>query len=183
MTTQNRAVFLDRDGVINQAYGFRPPNNANELVLFPGVPEAIRLLNEAGFLVFVVTNQGGVGLGYMTEADLAEIHHKLEAEVAVAGGKFTELAACMHKPEAGCACRKPRPGMILDLAKKYNVDLKSSYLVGDRDVDLQAGQAAGTKTILIKSTEKVTNQANYNCDSLLEASKLIITCSETSRQV
>lgn len=180
MTTLKRGVFLDRDGVINQAYGFRPPNNADELVLFPGVPEAVRLLNDAGFLVFVVTNQGGVGLGYMTETELEEIHAKLSREVAVAGGKFTEIVACTHKPKENCSCRKPEPGMLLTLAEKYQVDLGKSYMVGDRDVDIQAGQAVNTTTILIDSTEKTTVQADYNCPSLLAASKLIISLATSS---
>ena len=174
MAEQNRGVFLDRDGVINQSYGFRPPNNADELVLFPGVPKAVRLLNEAGFLVFVVTNQGGVGLGYMTEAELEEIHSKLEAEVSVEGGQFDEIMSCIHRPKAGCSCRKPLPGMLTTLAAKYNVDLKKSYMVGDRDVDIEAGQRAGTTTILIESDEETTVAADYVCPSLLEASKLII---------
>lgn len=174
MTEFNKAVFLDRDGVINQAYDFRPPNHAGELVLFPGVPEAIRAFNEAGYLVFVVTNQGGVGLGYMTEADLAEIHRKLSELVVAQGGKFTEIRACTHKPRAGCDCRKPEPGMILALAEKYNVDLKASFMVGDRDVDLQAGQRAGVQTVLITSSETITEKFDYSFSSLLAASEFLI---------
>ena len=174
MPSTNKAVFLDRDGVLNKAYGFRPPNNADELILFPGVPEAIRGLNEAGYLVFVVTNQGGVGLGYMTEVELDAIHARLEELVGQAGGKFTEIAACIHKPKEGCACRKPKPGLILDLAERYNVDLEASFMVGDRDMDIQAGKAAGTRTILIKSKEKTTEEADYTCPNLLAASELIV---------
>ncbi|WP_461366418.1 D-glycero-alpha-D-manno-heptose-1,7-bisphosphate 7-phosphatase [Candidatus Darwinibacter acetoxidans] len=174
MSSKSKAVFLDRDGVINKSYGFRPPNNAEELVIFRGVPEAIRRLNEAGYLVFVVTNQGGVGLGYMTQEELDAIHAKLAREVAKGGGRFTEIAACTHKPKEGCPCRKPKPGLILDLAKRYNVDLARSFMVGDRDMDIQAGKAAGTRTILIKSKEKTTEQADYSCPSLLDASHLIL---------
>lgn len=172
--SRRKAVFLDRDGVLNKSYGFRPPNNPEELVILPGVPEAIRRLNDAGYLAFVVTNQGGVGLGYTTQAELDAIHEKLAQEVAAGGGKFTEIAACTHKPKEGCACRKPKPGLILGLAEKYNIDLAASYMIGDRDMDIQAGRAAGTRTILIKSREKTTEQADYTCRSLLAASKLII---------
>lgn len=174
MTKKQKSVFLDRDGVLNKSYGRRPPNNPEELVLFPGVPEAIRKLNSAGYLVFVVTNQGGVGLGYMTQETLDAIHAKLQAEVAKAGGRFTEIAACTHKPKEGCACRKPKPGLILDLAERYNVDLAASFMVGDRDMDIQAGKAAGTRTILIESREKVAEQADYTCKNLLAASELIL---------
>lgn len=174
MPAQHRGVFLDRDGVLNQSYGSRPPNNVREFALLPGVPEAIRQLNEAGFLVFVVTNQGGVGLGYMTKAELEEIHGKLRDEVGSSGGYFTEIMSCTHKPRAGCSCRKPLPGMLTTLAAKYGVDLEASYMIGDRDVDIEAGQAAGTTTILIASDEKTNVEADYVCSSLLEASNLIL---------
>lgn len=173
MTSKKKAVFLDRDGVLNQSIGSRPPNNATELKLFPGVPQAVALLNEAGFLVFVVTNQGGVGLGYMTPQELDAIHRKLADEVAQAGGHFTEIMTCIHKPRAGCACRKPKPGMLLTLAEKYNVDLAQSFMVGDRDMDIEAGKAAGTTTILIESKEKTKQVADYTCPDLLAASRLL----------
>ncbi len=173
MTSKKKAVFLDRDGVLNKSIGSRPPNHAGELTLFPGVPQAVALLNEAGFLVFVVTNQGGVGLGYMTLQDLEDIHGKLAAEVAQEGGRFTEIMACIHKPRAGCACRKPKPGMILGLAEKHNVDLEKSFMIGDRDMDIEAGKAAGTTTILIESDEKTKQIPDYTCPDLLTAARLL----------
>lgn len=173
MTSKKRAVFLDRDGVLNKTLGSRPPNNASELSLFEGVPQAVAKLNELGFLTFVVTNQGGVGLGYMTEQDLASIHQKLAAEVAEAGGSFTEIMACTHKPKEGCPCRKPKPGMLHSLSKEYNVDLKQSFMIGDRDMDIAAGKAAGATTILIKSAEKIKQVPDYICPDLLAASELI----------
>lgn len=173
MTEKKKAVFLDRDGVLNQSFGNRPPNNKEELIVFPGVPQAVANLNQAGFLVFVVTNQGGVGLGYMTPQDLAGIHEKLAEEVAQAGGHFTEIMACMHKPRSGCSCRKPKPGMLLTLGKKYDVDLAQSFMVGDRDMDLAAGKAAGTKTILIASDETITEVPDYTFPDLLAASRFL----------
>lgn len=173
MAHKKKAVFLDRDGVLNKSIGARPPNHVGELTLFPGVPEAVALLNEAGFLVFVVTNQGGVGLGYMTPQELEEIHRKLADEVAQAGGHFTEIMACIHKPRAGCACRKPKPGMLLTLADKYNVDLGQSFMIGDRDMDIEAGRAAGTTTILIASGEKTHQVPDYTCPDLLAAARLL----------
>lgn len=174
MTQKRRAVFLDRDGVLNQSIGSRPPNNKEELTLIPGVPKAIAMLNEAGFLVFVVTNQGGVGLGYMTPHDLEGIHKKLAEEVGKQGGSFTEIMACTHRPRAGCSCRKPKPGMLLTLANKYHVDLKRSFMVGDRDMDIEAGKAANTTTILIESNEKTKQVADYTCPNLLATSDLIL---------
>lgn len=174
MTQKKRAVFLDRDGVLNKSLGSRPPNNASELTLYPGVPQAIAKLNEAGYLTFVVTNQGGVGLGYMTLGDLHDIHTKLSDEVAIHGGSFTEIMACTHKPRAGCSCRKPKPGMLLELAKRHNVDLQRSFMIGDRDMDIAAGKAAGAVTILIESDEKIKQVPDHTCPNLLAASELIL---------
>lgn len=176
MTQKKRAVFLDRDGVLNKSIGNRPPNDRSELVLFPGVPQAVAELNRAGFLVFVVTNQGGVGLGYMTAGDLAGIHEKLAQEVAGAGGHFTEMMACTHRPKSGCSCRKPKPGMLLTLAEKHDVDLPRSFMVGDRDMDIAAGKAAGTKTILIASDEKTEQVPDYTYPDLLTASGFLKDC-------
>lgn len=142
-----KAVFLDRDGVIND--NKRPVNQPEELVLFPAAGRAIRQLNDAGYKVFVVTNQGGVGLGYMTEHDLHRIHDKMVADLQVDGAALDEIAYCAHKPHAKCACRKPEAKMLTDLAAKHDVDLQQSYMVGDRDTDVYAGQKAGTKTVFI----------------------------------
>ncbi|MCL6516563.1 HAD family hydrolase [Alicyclobacillus sp.] len=142
-----RAVFLDRDGVIND--NRRPVNRPEELVLFPFAGRAIRLLNEAGWRVFVATNQGGVGLGYMTEADLAAVHRRMQALLSDQGARIDDIAACTHRPDAGCGCRKPRPGMLLELARRHGIDLTASYMVGDRDTDVEAGRAAGTRTVFI----------------------------------
>lgn len=170
---KHRGVFLDRDGVLNQAYGFRPPNNVSELRLLPGAAEAVRYLHQGGMKVFVVTNQGGVGLGYMTPQELDAIHRKLLAEIEQAGGHIDEIMACIHKPKEGCSCRKPKPGMLTALAAKYNIDLGKSFMVGDREVDIEAGMAAGTTTILIE-TENVPTKADHICDSLSTAAQLIL---------
>ncbi|NLJ80037.1 MAG: HAD family hydrolase [Firmicutes bacterium] len=169
----HEAVFLDRDGVINKSVDSRPPNNAAELELLPGVPEAIRRLHQEGFLVFVVTNQGGVALGYMSKEDLAQIHQKMLAQIEAKGGKITEVRACTHRPGSDCSCRKPNPGMLLSLAAKYNLNLKKSYLVGDREVDLQAGKAAGTTTIFI-SGNSAHPLADYICPDLPAAVEWIL---------
>lgn len=175
---KQKGVFLDRDGVINRPCkskkGNRPPNTPDELVLYPGVPEAIKKLNDFGFLVFVVTNQGGVGLGYMTEETLAKIHDKLKEEVEASEGHFTEIMACTHKPRENCNCRKPKPGMLLSLAKKYNVDLSSSYMVGDREMDIAAGKAVNATTIHITTKEKIEPQPDHVSQDLVAASELIV---------
>lgn len=144
---KQKAVFLDRDGVIND--NRKPVNRAEDLVLFPGVGKAIKLLQDNGFKVFVVTNQGGVGLGYMTEQDLKQVHDTMIKELSADEARVDDIRYCAHKPQSGCGCRKPEPGMILELADKYGVDVTQSYMVGDRDVDIQAGRRAGTQTVFI----------------------------------
>ncbi|HEU4962643.1 MAG TPA: HAD family hydrolase [Bacilli bacterium] len=168
----DKAVFLDRDGVINDHV--RYVNTPADLILFPGVGKAIRKLNDAGFKVFVVTNQGGVGLGFMKEEALHRIHDKMEAELKKDGAILDEIAYCAHKPKAGCACRKPEPKMILDLADKYDIDVKRSYMVGDRDFDIQAGRKAGAKTIFIGATGESHSDADHHEKTLVDAVEWIL---------
>lgn len=149
----HKAVFLDRDGVINEVLSERVKfvNRPEQLHFLPGVPEAIRKLNESGLfeLIAVVTNQGGVGLGYLKQEELDKIHEHMVSELQKEDAIIHEVASCTHKPKEGCACRKPGSLMMEELADKYDIDLSSSYMVGDREPDIQAGQNAGTKLVFI----------------------------------
>jgi D-glycero-D-manno-heptose 1,7-bisphosphate phosphatase len=169
-----KAVFLDRDGVINEVLTKRVKfvNKPSQFYLLEGVGKAIRLLNEASFAVFVVTNQGGIGLGYMKETMLDRIHQKMKDELARDGAYIDDIAYCPHKPHEGCECRKPKPNMILSLAKKHEIDLSESYMIGDRDVDIEAGKQAGTKTILIGEDQEGIADAYFS--NLLEAVQWIL---------
>lgn len=164
-----RAVFLDRDGVINSYE--KHVNAPEDLILYEGVGDAIRQLNEAGFLVFVVTNQGGVGLGFLTVENLRQIHTHLESDLRKSGAMIKEIVACTHEPKAGCECRKPGAGMLLTLADKYGVDLSESYMVGDRNTDVEAGKKAGTKTIFIG---RDMSFADYKSENLPDAVEWIL---------
>lgn len=165
------AIFLDRDGVINEVLTKRVKfvNQSRDFHLLPGVGEAIHLFNKAGFPVFMVTNQGGVGLGYMKEQALLDIHEKMQRDLAISNASLTDIAYCPHKPHEGCLCRKPKAEMLLQLAKKHNVDLKQSFMVGDRGPDIEAGKKAQTKTVLVGSREKVA--ADYDFPHLLAFAK------------
>jgi len=149
--TIKTAVFLDRDGVINEVLTKRVKfvNKPQQLFFLPGVPQAIKKLNEFFDYVFVVTNQGGVGLGFMKEEQLKKIHVHMAKELKKQGAIIDEVVYCAHKPKAGCACRKPNSKLIVDLAEKYNVDLAKSYMVGDTDTDIIAGKRAGTKGVFL----------------------------------
>ncbi|SET93778.1 D-glycero-D-manno-heptose 1,7-bisphosphate phosphatase [Salinibacillus kushneri] len=164
----NIGMFLDRDGVINEVLSERVKfvNHPGDFYLLDGAGEAIRLFNDKGFKVFVVTNQGGIGLGYMKETELGAIHQKMKEDLASFEARIDDIAYCPHKPHAKCFCRKPQPKMLEDLAHKYEIDLGKSYMVGDRTSDIEAGKAAGTKTVLI-GDRKETAKADFYYTDLL----------------
>ena len=143
------AVFLDRDGTINEEMGYI--NHLSRFVLLPRSVEAIKMLNDAGLKVVVVTNQSGAARGYFPSSLVAEVHDHLRNLLAAGGAKLDGIYVCLHSPDDGCACRKPKPGLILQAAEELEVDLSRSYLVGDRQMDLQTGANAGVKGILVLS--------------------------------
>ncbi|KGR83384.1 D-glycero-alpha-D-manno-heptose-1,7-bisphosphate 7-phosphatase [Lysinibacillus odysseyi] len=154
-----KAVFLDRDGVINEVLTKRVKfvNKPKDLYFLPGVPEAIKNLNEHFDYIFVVTNQGGVGLEFMTEKQLVKIHDYMIAELKKKGAVIHEVVYCAHKPKAGCECRKPGSKLIEGLAEKYNIDLAHCYMVGDTDTDIQAGKRAGTKGVFLGKSDPLAD--------------------------
>jgi len=145
---KNRAVFLDRDGVINRAIvrDGRPhsPANIAELVILPGVPEALHRLRAARFHLIVVTNQPNVSRGVQTRASIEAIHTALRAALPL-----SDIRVCYHDDADGCGCRKPAAGMLFDAARDAGIDLAASFMVGDRWRDIEAGRRAGCKTIFI----------------------------------
>jgi D-glycero-D-manno-heptose 1,7-bisphosphate phosphatase len=145
-----RAVFLDRDGVLNRdSDDFI--KTADELELLPGVPEAVARLNQAGFVTVVVTNQSGIGRGLFQAGRLTEIHDKLTREIGAAGGQISGIYHCPHRPDDGCDCRKPALGMVLQAAREHDLDPSGSFFVGDKLDDIVCGQAAGCRTVLVLS--------------------------------
>ncbi|WP_156290062.1 D-glycero-alpha-D-manno-heptose-1,7-bisphosphate 7-phosphatase [Oceanobacillus salinisoli] len=172
----NAGIFLDRDGVINELLSSRVKfvNKPKDFYLLDGVGQAIRMFNDAGYHVFVVTNQGGIGLGYMKESLLHKVHQKMEDDLAEFSAKIDDIAYCPHKPHANCACRKPKPQMILDLAEKHQVDIQKSYMVGDRTPDIEAGKEAGTKTVLVGNREENQVEADMYFQDLLSFAEWIV---------
>ena len=143
-----RAVFLDRDGVINEDRDDYV-KNVGELRVYPYAPESIKRLNKAGYLVVVVSNQQGVAKGLISEADLLEIEDEITRQVQAVGGRIARFYYCKHMASEGCSCRKPRPGMLLSAAKDFGIDLSQSAIVGDTVKDVLAGKSAGCKTVLV----------------------------------
>jgi D-glycero-D-manno-heptose 1,7-bisphosphate phosphatase len=150
-----RAVFLDRDGTINEEkeYLYR----VEEFEFVPGAPEAIRLLNEAGFLVVVVTNQSGVARGYYTEDDVETLHRHIASELKRCHARVDAWLYCPHHPDGKgsyalpCRCRKPLPGMLREAAQRFDIDLEASVMIGDKRADIEAALAAGCRPVLVRS--------------------------------
>lgn len=163
LKNKQKAIFLDRDGVINKFVGFLTDINDFELEL--GVSDAIKAINESEYLVIVVTNQPVIARGEVTFEELDSIHNKMETLLGKDGAYLDAIYFCPHHPHKGyegevpelkieCACRKPRPGMILSAAEDFNIDLTKSWMIGDSESDILAGRAAGCQTIRIKESEK-----------------------------
>ena len=158
LSEKQKAIFLDRDGTINKYVGFL--NDISQMELLPCSCEAISRINGSEYLAIVVTNQPVVARGETTLAQLGEIHNKMETLLGEKGAYVDDIFFCPHHPDKGfenevaelkfdCECRKPKPGMLLSAAKKYNIDLSASYSVGDSKNDIDAGKAAGVKTVII----------------------------------
>jgi D-glycero-D-manno-heptose 1,7-bisphosphate phosphatase len=143
-----RAVFLDRDGVINENRNDHV-KNWSEFCFLPGACDAIAQLSQAGFPVFVITNQAVINRGLVSPETLADINRRMVREIEARGGRIRAIAFCPHRPDEGCSCRKPRPGLLLRLAREHDVALRSSLLVGDALSDIEAGQAVGCETTLV----------------------------------
>lgn len=171
----NRAVFLDRDGVINRVVvrDGRPysPARLEDLEILPGVGEAVEALRAAGFQIVVVTNQPDVARGLQSLEVIEAMHDRIRAELSV-----HEIKVCYHVDEDGCECRKPKPGMLLEAAVARSIDLARSYMVGDRWRDIEAGKAAGCSTILVDGdyAERRAENPGAVVNSLLEGSALIL---------
>jgi histidinol-phosphate phosphatase family protein len=171
-----RAVFLDRDGVINR----RPPEGQyitrwEDMEFLPGVAEAISLLNSAGFRVIVVSNQRCVAKGLITPHELDAMHQRMSDELAAAGAIIEEIYYCPHEEQPPCGCRKPAPGMLLKAASEHHIDLTGSWMIGDSDKDVRAGRNAGCRTArLLEHADARSGDADVFASSLLQATRQIL---------
>ena len=180
LKNRQRAIFLDRDGTLNKYVGFL--RNVNAFELLPGVADAVRRINDSGYLAICVTNQPVVARGEVTVDELDEIHRKMETLLGAEGAYLDAIYYCPHHPHRGypdevpelkidCECRKPKPGMLLAAARDYNIDLDNSWMIGDGENDIKAGKAAGCWTALL-------GEGDYGQDlmavSLLEAMQCLV---------
>lgn len=169
LKNKQKAIFLDRDGTINKYVGFL--RDINDFELISGVAEAIKKINASGYLVIVVTNQPIIARGEVTWEELTEIHNKMETLLGQEGAYLDGIYFCPHHPHNGyegeipelkieCECRKPRPGMLMQAAVDFNIDLSESWMVGDSRGDVEAGVNAGCKTVLLTGRKAFDNDNN-----------------------
>lgn len=185
---KNRAIFLDRDGTINVDVGY--PSRVEQIKIYPSSFEAVRKIKAAGFLAVIVTNQSGIGRGFLTEADLTEIHGYVKSEFAVRGIRVDGIYYCPHydlssNPEyrRNCPCRKPEPGMALRAAADLDIDLRGSYMIGDKVEDMLFAINIGAAPVLVrtgygaaaeKSLREMGVKLGAVADDLLEAVNWIL---------
>lgn len=175
LSNKQKAIFLDRDGTINKYVGFL--RDIEEFELIDGVTEAIKLINASGYLCIVVTNQPVIARGEVTVSELDEIHNKMETLLGQQGAYIDALYYCPHHPHKGyegeipelkidCECRKPKPGMLLKAAEDFNIDLQSSWMIGDGENDVLAGENAGCKTVLLTNENLLEEVKKILCEEV-----------------
>ncbi len=164
----NKAVFLDRDGTLVEDVGYA--SAPDQMHLLPGAAEAVAEFRRRGYLVVLITNQSGIGRELFTEADVAAMHEKIQADLAAAGGALDAIYYCPHMPSdaAACKCRKPLPGMILQAAKEHDIELSQSIMVGDKPSDVEAGRAAGCRVGLVATGPAAECAPDFVVRSLCE---------------
>ncbi len=145
-----KAIFLDRDGVINKDPGGGDYIKSwNEFQFLPGAIDAIKLLNKNDFQIFVISNQAGVAKGLFSQVDLDDVTKNMLKEIEAKGGTIRSVSYCIHRPKEGCNCRKPKTGLMEDATKGLSIDFKKTYFIGDSRLDIGAGRNSGCKTILL----------------------------------
>ena len=178
-----RAVFLDRDGVINANVerDGKPvaPTKIEEFRFLPGVENAVRRLKEAGYAIIVCTNQPDVATGRIARSTLDAMHVLVREKL-----KVDDIRACFHTDNDGCDCRKPKPGMLLAAARDHGIDLAASHMIGDRWRDVAAGRAAGCETFFVDygHQQEGPNEPDHVVTSLAEAADIIFAANSKSRQ-
>ena len=181
LSNKQKAIFLDRDGIINKYVGFL--RNIDEFELIPTITDAVKKINSSGYLCIIITNQPVIARGEVTWDELAEIHNKMETELGFAGAYLDGIYFCPHHPHKGyegeipelkfdCDCRKPKPGLLIKAAEDFNIELSQSWMIGDGENDVKAGMAAGCKTVLVNGKGSDHKEGDfgqtYTCESVLE---------------
>lgn len=182
LSRKQKAVFLDRDGTINRYVGFL--KNIDDFELLDGVSDAIKIFRNLGYLIIIVTNQPVIARGEMTIEELEQVHKKMETLLGNEGTYIDDLFYCPHHPQKGfkgerleykveCECRKPKPGMLLEASRKYNINLSNSWMIGDCETDVEAGKNAGCKTCFLTKDRGKNYEQNCTAGSLREFASML----------
>lgn len=156
MIKKNKAIFLDRDGVLNKNRDDYV-KSTKELEIFSNIGKEILKLKMKGFLIIVITNQSVINRKIITIRELEEIHSTIQKFLMKSKTSIDKFYFCPHRPDENCDCRKPKPGLILQAINEFSIDVSKSWMVGDSKTDIQAGEKAGCKTILLKKNDSFTN--------------------------
>lgn len=154
-----RAVFLDRDGTLIEDVGY--PRDPGQVRFLDGAPEGLARLSAAGFLLVLVSNQSGIGRGLIQPREAQAVHERLVSVLAGEGIRLAGAKYCPHAPNAGCDCRKPSPGMLIAAGAELGVDLEASFMIGDKQSDVEAGRRAGCTTLLLGAVGQSTGGADH----------------------
>ncbi len=168
---QKRAIFLDRDGIINVDHGY--VSQIKDFEFNEGIFEVLRSLQSKGFLLIVVTNQSGIGRGYYTEEEYMKLTSYYVEELMNEGIKIDAVYHCPHAPEEKCKCRKPQSGMLKAAKKQFNIDMKNSWMIGDKESDMLAGKNAGVENRVYVSETSKSSEASYTVKCVKELDSLI----------
>jgi len=174
----NKAVFIDRDGTINVNVEYL--DNPNNLKIYPGVAEGLKLLKENGFKIIVITNQSGIARGYFTKETLEKIHERMKSELLKKNASIDGIYYCPHHPDDNCECRKPQTGLFKKAFNDFNIDPSKSFIIGDRMLDIEAGYKMGLKTVLVpedkEKVEKEMKASNIKPDFVCKNFYLGVRC-------
>jgi histidinol-phosphate phosphatase family protein len=171
-----KVVLLDRDGTVIVEPDDERVDKEEKINLFPDTIEALKYLAEHDYSIIFITNQAGIAEGRINEADFERINEKFLSMIAPSGVKVLKTYVCPHSPEDNCVCRKPKPTLLLNAGKDFDIDLANTYMIGDRESDIKAGVNAGTKTILVKTAivPVTSDEATYTAPNLLDAVKYVV---------
>lgn len=168
-----KAVFIDRDGTLVEEVNFL--HRVEDLRFFPFTDESVRTLKSLGFLVIMVTNQSGIGRGIYTEDDMHAVNERIQADLSA---ELDAIYYCPHLPDEGCRCRKPLTGMLEDAMARFQIDVASSWMIGDKPLDIEFGRRGGLRSILVRTgygrnAESNGADADFVAENLLDAVRLI----------
>ena len=166
-----KAIFLDRDGVINVDRGY--VYKIDDFEFFPDVMTTLKYFQQRKYLLFIITNQSGIARGYFSQQDLEKLNAFMIDEFAKNDITISKIYFCPHLPDENCECRKPKPKMLLDAKNEFDIDMKNSWMIGDKESDMKAGQNAGLTNLILIGKKTPKSLAKYNVNSLSDTMKFI----------